>query len=61
MMTRKDYVAVADILSKYGERILIWDFDNLVNDFADLMAEDNPRFMRERFVQACNEWQLANA
>ena len=61
MMTRKDYVAVAEILSKYGERILVWDFDNLVNDFADLMEADNERFMRDRFVEACNEWQLENA
>ena len=57
MMTRKDYVAISDILSKYGQRILVWDFDNLVNDVADLMAEDNPRFMRDRFVDACNEWR----
>jgi hypothetical protein len=61
MMTRKDYVAVAEILSKYGERILVWDFDNLVNDFADLMEADNERFMRDRFIEACNEWQLENA
>ena len=60
-MTRKDYVAVSEILSKYGERILIWDFDNLVNDFADLMEADNERFQRDRFVEACNEWQLENA
>ena len=29
-------------------------FEDLVNDFADMFAEDNARFNRVRFVEACN-------
>ena len=61
MMTRKDYVAVSEILSRYGDYVLIWTFDQIVNDFADLMEADNENFQRERFVEACNEWRLENA
>ncbi len=59
MMTRKDYVAVADILSEYapGANEVSWEepqlFDQMVREFADYMAEDNPRFMRNKFIDAC--------
>ncbi len=42
-MTRKDYVAVAEILSSYKD--LIGDeflFEDLVEDFSSFFAEDNP-------------------
>jgi hypothetical protein len=54
MMTRKDYVKVADILSGYQNAMIdqYW-FEDLVSDFADFFASDNPNFHRERFIEAC--------
>jgi hypothetical protein len=54
MMTRKDYIAVSDILSEYAPLIEQHElFDQMVNDFADYLADDNPRFMRGKFIDAC--------
>jgi hypothetical protein len=54
MMTRKDYVAVADILSGYSNAMIdnFW-WEDLVNDFALMFAEDNPNFNRKKFLEAC--------
>ena len=54
MMTRKDYVAVAEILSGYKVAMIddFW-FDDLVNDFADFFASDNPNFKQDKFTHAC--------
>ena len=54
MMTRKDYVSTAEILKTYAEAMDLFFFQDLVNDFADMFAEDNARFNRVRFVEACN-------
>lgn len=58
-MTRKDYVRTAAIIRE------IWPpskpqnrsprVSNLVNKLADMMAEDNSTFERERFLAACGE------
>ena len=53
-MTRKDYVSTAEILKTYAEAMDLFFFEDLVNDFADMFAEDNARFNRVRFVEACN-------
>lgn len=53
MMTRKDYVAVADILHTYAPKIDGRVFDLLIHDFAGLMAQDNERFIADRFISAC--------
>jgi hypothetical protein len=55
MMTRKDYVAVAEILSDFREGIqnpIL--FEELVLEFSDLFSEDNPNFKLDKFVEACN-------
>ena len=56
MMTRKDYVAVAEILSDFREgiqnQIL---FDEMVDEFADFFSDDNPNFKLDKFREACNE------
>jgi hypothetical protein len=54
MMTRKDYIEVAKIISKHsqGEHCRL---DILKDDFAFWFAEDNPRFNMEKFLEACNE------
>ena len=62
MMTRKDYVAVAEILSDFREgiqnQIL---FDELVDEFADFFGADNPNFKLDKFREACNEQNFNNA
>ena len=54
MMTRKDYVKVAEILSSYKEALIdnFW-YEDLVEDFSALFAEDNPNFKHEIFREAC--------
>jgi hypothetical protein len=61
MMTRKDYVSTAEILADIrdgltslgveGEQI----FSDLVNDFTEMFAEDNDRFLSNKFIDACWE------
>jgi hypothetical protein len=53
MMTRKDYVATAEILSNYSMYFDVNMFADIVNDFADMFENDNPRFDHDRFVEAC--------
>jgi len=58
MMTRKDYVATAEILSELIASIPIEYQDELlecVESFADYFASDNERFQRMRFIDACYE------
>jgi hypothetical protein len=54
MMTRKDYVATAEILNTYFENypVEISDFKELVLDFADMFAKDNPNFNEVKFFGA---------
>ena len=65
-MTRKDYVKIAAILAR-RHRLAALDFaassiegwaisetlDLVATDVADVFAEDNPRFDRARFEEAC--------
>ncbi len=54
MMTRKDYVAVAEILNSFQDVIADQlTFEDLVNEFADFFAEDNPNFKFDKFREAC--------
>jgi rhamnogalacturonyl hydrolase YesR len=52
MMTRKDYVAVSDILRPYAE-VMAEDYVEIARDFASYMSRDNPRFDTGRFLEAC--------
>ena len=56
MMTRKDYVKVADILCGYSNAMIdnFW-WEDLVNDFALMFEADNPNFKRDKFIEACQE------
>ena len=38
MMTRKDYVATAEILNSYGSDMKLEVFEDLVNDFTEMFA-----------------------
>lgn len=54
MMTRKDYVATAEILKSYADSIDQITFEDLVYDFSDMFLSDNPRFNPMTFKMACN-------
>jgi hypothetical protein len=54
MMTRKDYVKTAEILSSYKD--LIGDeftYHDLVDEFASMFSEDNTQFNSDKFFNAC--------
>ena len=53
MMTRKDYVATANILNDVIEFMHPAAYAEIVTKFADMMEADNERFDRDRFEQAC--------
>ena len=53
MMTRKDYVATAEILNKFSQRIDPSEFQDLIFEFSEMFLEDNPRFDEDRFWKAC--------
>jgi hypothetical protein len=53
MMTRKDYVATAEILSTYSNLIDKFTFEDLVADFCDMFLADNTRFSVDKFEEAC--------
>jgi hypothetical protein len=52
MMTRKDYVAVAEILKFASDKAHPALFSKMVNDFAEMFAKDNDRFDVNRFHEA---------
>jgi len=53
MMTRKDYVETASILNKFSNRIDSLEFQDLVFEFSEWFASDNPRFNEDKFYSAC--------
>jgi len=53
MMTRKDYVASAEILNSFVDRIDSKDFNDLVFEFSEMFLADNPRFSEDKFHEAC--------
>lgn len=52
MMTRKDYVATAEILKFASDKTHPAVFSKIVNDFAEMFAKDNERFDVTRFHKA---------
>ncbi len=52
MMTRKDYVATAEILKYASDKTHPALFSKMVNDFAEMLAKDNERFDVSRFHEA---------
>lgn len=55
MMTRKDYVATAEIIKSYNLQLPEIVLEKLVNDFAEMFKNDNPRFDANRFRVAAME------
>lgn len=54
MMTRKDYVATAEILKYASDKTHPAVFTKMVTDFAEMFAKDNERFDVVRFHEASN-------
>ena len=54
MMTRKDYVETAKILSFVSDKTHPAVFSKMVVDFAEMFAKDNPRFDANKFYSASN-------
>lgn len=52
MMTRKDYVATAEILSDWADVMDYETLHALARDFANYFESDNYRFNREIFYKA---------
>lgn len=59
-MTRKDYVLIAEVIKtqielslKFGEDDARYGAQNIAYDLASKLSQDNPRFDRSRFLQAC--------
>lgn len=59
MMSRKDYVSVADILLENSSAISAEAFEDIVKDFSDFFLKDNKNFSPIRFENAC--YNLQNA
>jgi hypothetical protein len=53
MMTRKDYVATAEIINSYADEIKLGVLEDLVNDFIEMFANDNEKFDSDRFWDEC--------
>jgi hypothetical protein len=53
MMSRKEYVKVADILADVSKTIHPEVMETLVEKFSDMFFEDNHNFSPTRFESAC--------
>ena len=61
MMTRKDYVAVSNILAAYKDEMSEEAHLAMAEEFSDYMENDNERFLRGKFLDACNASKVAQA
>ena len=53
MMTRKDYVETAKILNQFANEIESKQFQDLIFEFSEWFASDNPRFDENKFWDVC--------
>jgi len=51
-MTRKDYVETANILNSVADEMDFIALANVAEKFAEMFANDNPRFDHQRFIDA---------
>jgi hypothetical protein len=54
MMSKKDYIAVSNILSNYREVIDSEEYFQMCVEFAKYMSKDNTRFEISVFLKACH-------
>jgi hypothetical protein len=60
MMTRKDYIATADILDTLVATATEESMPHIldaIDEFADMFKRDNERFDRTRFLNACGVYE----
>ena len=60
MMTRKDYIATADILDTLVATATDESMPNIldaIDEFAEMFKADNERFNRTRFLNACGVYE----
>lgn len=50
-MTRKDYIAIADIFHKYMVIEADIAVNNILSDLMQYMKQDNPRFNKTKFLE----------
>ena len=55
MMTRKDYVATAEIIKTYANDMPVAVVEAMVEDFIEMFATDNEKFDSDWFWEACFE------
>lgn len=60
MMTRKDYVETANILNEYVDEIDFVILSDIAENFAEMFANDNPRFDHQRFIDAVFAYKEGN-
>jgi len=60
MMTRKDYVAIAKVISSVPSDTPDEDAIRaaIAHELADYMEQDNPNFNRSKFIEACSEVEV---
>ena len=54
-MTTKDYKLITKVLRNSFERSIKPDLNSFVRDLAFELKEDNPRFTKEKFLEAVYE------
>ena len=52
MMTRKDYVAIADIFNLFRDEIPMTTLEDLISEFSDFFLADNKNFNSKKFAEA---------
>ena len=52
MMTRKDYVATANILNDFVDEVDFLTLSRIAENFAQMFENDNERFDHQRFIDA---------
>ena len=52
MMTRKDYIATAEIMKYISDKSHPALFSKVIVDFALMFAKDNPKFDANKFYEA---------
>lgn len=54
-MTRKDYVVIADVLNLFKDEITTLTFEDLIDEFSNMLSADNPNFKFDKFYAACTK------
>jgi len=54
-MTRKDYQLIAEVFANFGQMIELEETigAEIARELANVLQNDNPRFDRARFLDAC--------